>query len=86
MTYEQTLGSQPEDLTDSAAITLMGTDVERIATSLLGFHELWASLLEIAISLWLLGRQVGVACIIPLVIAIGEILCMDFARIEADGL
>lgn len=72
MTYEQTLGLRPEDLTDSAAITLMGTDVEQIATSLLGFHELWASVVEVAIALWLPGRQVGAACIIPLIIAIGK--------------
>lgn len=71
MIYDKTLGLQPEDLENSAAVTLMGTDIERIAYNLRTVHELWASIVEIAIALWLLGRQVGVACIIPLVIALG---------------
>lgn len=73
MIYDKTLGLQPEDLGNSAAVTLMGTDIERIAYNLRTVHELWASIIEISIALWLLGRQVGVACVIPLVIA----LCMD---------
>jgi hypothetical protein len=71
MIYDKTLGLQPEDLENSAAVTLMGTDIERIAYNLRTVHELWASIVEIAIALWLLGRQVGVACVIPLVISLG---------------
>lgn len=70
MTYEQTLALQPEDLNDSAALTLMGTDVERAISNLQSIHELWASVIEVGIALWLLARQLGVACLVPLVIAL----------------
>jgi hypothetical protein len=73
MIYDKTLGLQPEDLENSAAVTLMGTDIERITTNLRTVHELWASIIEISIALWLLGRQIGPACVIPLVIS----LCMN---------
>ncbi|KAE8353805.1 P-loop containing nucleoside triphosphate hydrolase protein [Aspergillus coremiiformis] len=74
--YDQTLSLRAEDLTDTAAITLMGTDVERIVASLRSFHEAWASILEAAIAVWLLGRQVWIACLVPLVIAIASVVAM----------
>ncbi|KAJ5727128.1 multidrug resistance-associated protein [Penicillium malachiteum] len=61
------------DLQDRAALTLMGTDVERIVTGFRSIHELWASPIEIVIGIWLLARQVGVASVVPAVIAI---LCL----------
>ncbi|TPR02115.1 Proline racemase family protein [Aspergillus niger] len=48
----------------------MGTDVERIVSGSRVTHELWASLLEIAIAIYLLERQVGVACLVPAVIVL----------------
>lgn len=69
--YEQTVKLHSEDLDDSAAITLMGTDVERIVTYLRKIHEAWAAILEVAVAIWLLERQVWVACIVPLVISLG---------------
>lgn len=51
---------------DKAAISLMSTDIERISMALPTLHEFWASVIEIAIGLWLLERQVSyaaVACI-----------------------
>ncbi|KAJ5634865.1 multidrug resistance-associated protein [Penicillium herquei] len=61
------------DLEDRAALTLMGTDVERIVTGFRSIHELWASPIEIVIGIWLLARQVGVASVVPAVIAM---LCL----------
>ena len=54
----------------SATLTLMSTDVERIGTGLALVHELWASLIELTLSIWLLEKQIGVACIAPIVVAI----------------
>ncbi|KAJ5292026.1 hypothetical protein N7478_001277 [Penicillium angulare] len=76
ITYDQTLALQQEDLHDSAALTLMGTDVERTITSLQSIHETWASILEVGIALWLLGRQLGVPCLIPFAIAISSVVVM----------
>lgn len=56
---------------DSAAVTLMGTDVERIVDSLTLLHELWASIFEIGIAVWLLERQISFASVVPLVICVG---------------
>ncbi|KAJ6013292.1 ABC transporter FUM19 [Penicillium herquei] len=61
------------DLQDRAALTLMGTDVERIVTGFRSIHELWASPIEVGIAIWLLARQVGVASVVPAVLAM---LCL----------
>jgi hypothetical protein len=74
MIYDQTIGTTAEELNDSAAITLMGTDVERIVANLKNMHEAWASIIELAVAIWLLEREVGVACLIPLVISLGILL------------
>jgi hypothetical protein len=49
----------------------MGTDVERIASGFRLIHEMWASLIEIGVAIYLLERQVGVACIVPALIVVG---------------
>ncbi|KAI0484872.1 putative multidrug resistance-associated protein [Xylariaceae sp. FL0804] len=46
-------------------LTLMGTDVDRIMVGFRSIHEVWASLLEVAIAIYLLERQLGVASIVP---------------------
>ena len=56
------------DLEDISAITLMGTDVERVVFAFQSIHELWSSILDISIAIWLLERQLSVACIAPVVI------------------
>ncbi|KAJ5518656.1 ABC transporter integral membrane type 1 [Penicillium expansum] len=76
MIYDQTIDMAAADLTDSAAITLMGTDVERIVANLKNLHEAWASVIELGIAIWLLEREIGVACFIPLVISLGSVLAM----------
>ncbi|KAI0817348.1 ABC transporter [Xylaria sp. FL0064] len=55
---------------DTAAVTLMGTDVERIYTGLRLMHEVWASLIQIAIASWLLYRQIGLAFLAPLIVVL----------------
>ncbi|KAJ5205337.1 ABC transporter transmembrane domain type 1 [Penicillium cf. griseofulvum] len=76
MIYDQTIDMTAADLTDSAAITLMGTDVERIVANLKNLHEAWASIIEVGIAIWLLEREIGVACFIPLVTSLGSVAGM----------
>ena len=58
---------------DSAqAMTLMSADIERITNGWQTMHEMWANSIEIALAIWLLERQLGAACAIPLAVAIGE--------------
>jgi hypothetical protein len=71
MIYLCTTKMNNNKLGDSQAITLMGTDVERICNSLQSFHECWISVIEIAVAVYLLERQVGVTCVVPTVVSLG---------------
>lgn len=53
-----------------AAVSLMSTDVERITDGMRPLHDFWASIIQIAISLYLLEQQMGVACVVPVVLSI----------------
>ncbi|KAL4985081.1 hypothetical protein BDW68DRAFT_189949 [Aspergillus falconensis] len=68
--HKQTMHARAVDLGETTAITLMGTDVERIVSGFRSIHELWASLTEVGIAVYLLERQVGVACSVPAVIVV----------------
>lgn len=56
---------------DSAAVTLMSTDVDRIIAGLEYCDFLWASPIEIAVALYLLWREIGLSCLMPLGISLG---------------
>jgi ATP-binding cassette subfamily C (CFTR/MRP) protein 1 len=66
--YAQTLELSITSLDESAAVTLMSSDVERICESLLSIHSLWAGPMEIALAIWLLQKQIGIALLGPLLI------------------
>ncbi|KAH8799341.1 putative multidrug resistance protein [Xylogone sp. PMI_703] len=68
--YNKTLIS-PDGLNDdSAAVTLMSTDIDRIAVAMQSIHEIWGRLIEVAIGMWLLEKQLGAVCVIPIIIII----------------
>ncbi|KAJ6779807.1 hypothetical protein PWT90_01499 [Aphanocladium album] len=54
----------------SASVTMMSTDIERIAMGMRSIHDIWASAIEVGISAWLLEAEVGVAVILPIVIPV----------------
>ena len=56
----------------SAALTLMSSDVDRIALTTVTAYEIWAGILETAIALYLLERQIGWACIAPVLLGISK--------------
>jgi ATP-binding cassette subfamily C (CFTR/MRP) protein 1 len=67
---------------DSAAITLMSTDLDRIVQGVRVFHEIWAILAQVGLGCWLLYGQLGVAFISPLiVIAVCSVLLSGVARL-----
>ena len=55
----------------SASVTLMSADVERIVLGMQSMHEIWSSSIEIGIAIYLLKRQLGMACLIPVGVALG---------------
>ena len=56
----------------TAALTLMSADIERIDMGWRTANEIWANLVEIGIAVYLLERQLGVSCLIPVGTAIGR--------------
>jgi hypothetical protein len=63
LVYQRTLELSTSSLDESKAVTLMSADVERIGTGLRTMHEVWASIIEIALALWLIQGQLGIATI-----------------------
>ncbi|KAI8306537.1 ABC transporter atnG [Colletotrichum sp. SAR11_59] len=55
----------------------MGTDVERIFGAMSMFHTTWGSLLDIAVASWLLGLQLSLACLAPIVLVLVFIAIMS---------
>jgi ATP-binding cassette, subfamily C (CFTR/MRP), member 1 len=55
---------------ESAAVTLMSTDIDRVASGMQSLHEVWARLIEVAIGIWLLSIQLGAVSVIPIVVVV----------------
>lgn len=56
------------DLGETTPVALMGTDVERIGHNFQKIHEIWASIIEIGVAIWLLEQQVFLACLAPVTV------------------
>jgi hypothetical protein len=67
------------DVDTASSLTLMSADIERIVTGMETGHEVWSNTLEIGLAMYLLQRELGVACAIPIGVAIGKSspLCVD---------
>ncbi|KAL7947355.1 P-loop containing nucleoside triphosphate hydrolase protein [Trichoderma barbatum] len=70
LVYQRSLDIRAADEGDISAVTLMGTDIERIASAMRQLHEIWGSLLDIAIACWLLERQLFLACLAPIALVL----------------
>ncbi|KAJ3497544.1 hypothetical protein NLG97_g1819 [Lecanicillium saksenae] len=55
---------------DTGVLTLMSTDVERIAVGILSLHEFWANLVQVGIACWLLQGKLGSAFVAPVLIVL----------------
>jgi hypothetical protein len=63
------------NLTDpTSSMILMSADIERITTGWQTIHELWANLIEVGLAIYLLERQLGPACAVPIAVAISKLL------------
>ena len=62
----------------ASSLTLMSADIERIYTGWQTIHELWANSLEVALAIFLLQRQLGAACAVPVAVAIGKSASRNF--------
>ncbi|KAE8348413.1 ABC transporter-like protein [Aspergillus coremiiformis] len=72
--YDKTLKLNIEKFTDSAAMTLMTTDIDSIATNWTNIHEIWASPIDVGIGVYLLQQKLGIACVAPVALALLSML------------
>lgn len=72
--YNKTLTSPDGLYDDSAAVTLMSTDIDRIAFAMQSINETWSRLIEVGIGMYLLEVKLGAVCIIPIIIVASEYL------------
>ena len=68
--YSKTMVISDGAYDNAAALTLMSTDVDRIASSLQSIHDIWANFVELGFALYLLERQVGVATVVTVALVI----------------
>lgn len=71
--FNKTLRLDSSDVSPAAALTLISTDIETITQGIVQLHELWASLVEIGLGMYLLQRQVGAACGVSIGVSIRQI-------------
>ncbi|KAH8697489.1 P-loop containing nucleoside triphosphate hydrolase protein [Talaromyces proteolyticus] len=51
---------------DSAALTLMSTDMERIQMGFRAMHDIWASIIQAALAGWMLYERLGIVFVAPM--------------------
>ncbi|KUI53705.1 ABC transporter C family member 3 [Cytospora mali] len=61
MLYHDMLNMDTMKASKSSPVALISMDMEKIATGLQTVHHTWAGLLEVALAIWLLERQLGLA-------------------------
>ncbi|KAK6956896.1 hypothetical protein Daesc_002178 [Daldinia eschscholtzii] len=55
---------------ESAPLTLMSTDVERIMSGFKSLHDIWSNVIEVGLASWLLYNLLGSAFVAPIVIVL----------------
>ncbi|KAF3939696.1 hypothetical protein ABW19_dt0206417 [Dactylella cylindrospora] len=68
--YTKTTEISITALNNAESVTLMSGDVENLIRGLKEIHELWAAIIQIAIATWLLARQLGYACVGPIIVCV----------------
>lgn len=71
MLYNKSVEIPLNDVDVASSITLMSADIERIVTGMQTGHEIWANSIEVGLAIYLLKQQLGVACVIPVGVAVG---------------
>lgn len=68
--YRKTLTIKGDNSNESSAVTLMSSDIERINNGLLSLHDFWACIIQVAVSSWMLYRQLGLVFLAPIGVCI----------------
>ncbi|KAI4848241.1 putative ABC transporter [Aureobasidium sp. EXF-8845] len=78
LVYDHALGADDGLDSDRRAITAMGTNVEQAINGLGDIHEIWACIIEMALAIWLLTKQVAAASAVPVIICIISLVTCGF--------
>lgn len=62
----------------------MYTDIDNIIELLENILDIWARVIEISIGTWLLERQLGAMCIVPLIMILGKAFTQIFKGNERN--
>lgn len=68
--FRKSLGLDAATASQGKAVTLMSTDIDSIASGVKELHEIWASVLELGVAVYLLNLQIGAACFVVVVPAV----------------
>lgn len=72
MLYRKVADLSMKDVDPAASMTLMSADIERIVQGWQSMHEIWANASEVGIAIYLLKRELGVACLVPVAVSLGK--------------
>ncbi|EQB45813.1 ABC transporter [Colletotrichum gloeosporioides Cg-14] len=81
--FRKSLGLDATIASQAKAVTLMSTDIDAIASGVKDLHEIWASVLELGIAVYLLNLQIGAACF---VVIIPAVVCSFITERATDGI
>ncbi|KPM44027.1 ABC transporter C family member 12 [Neonectria ditissima] len=71
LVYSKMMKLPTSEVNESAALTLMGNDVETLTEKLnILLIEWWANTLTVAIAMYMLANQLGAVCVAPIITAI----------------
>ncbi|AEO64844.1 uncharacterized protein THITE_35966 [Thermothielavioides terrestris NRRL 8126] len=81
--YRKTGTLSLKDVDPATSMTLMSADMERIVQGWQTMHEIWANAAEVGVAIYLLERQLGVACVVPVAVSLsvsllGSMVAMNF--------
>ncbi len=74
MIYRKTGSLSLKDIDPATSMTLMSADIERIVQGWQTMHEIWGNAVEVGVAIYLLERQLGVACAVPVAVSICKFL------------
>ena len=72
--FNQSLSIPSHEEYESAALTLMSTDIDRMIYFFEYFHTIWARSIEVIIGTALLTLQLGPVSVVPLIIVGRELI------------
>lgn len=72
MLYKKASSLNMTEADPENSLTLMSADVERITQGWQTMHEIWANSCEIGLAIFLLERQLGISCAVPVCVALGK--------------